>query len=109
MTFIHNKPEVFATTAIAGFSSIYARTARAVTGGVVRATATPEHKVAVVVGGGAGHYPAFAGFVGPGLADAAVAGDVFASPSAHSVAHVAGLLTAVAASCSGLAITPVTS
>lgn len=91
MTFIHNQPEEFATTAIAGFSSIYARTARAVTGGVVRATATPENKVAVVVGGGAGHYPAFAGFVGPGLADAAVAGDVFASPSAHSVAHVCRL------------------
>lgn len=91
MTYIHNQPEVFATTAIAGFSSIFARTARAVAGGVVRATATPENKVAVVVGGGAGHYPAFAGFVGPGLADAAVAGDVFASPSAHSVAHVARL------------------
>ena len=47
--------------------------------------------MAVVVGGGSGHYPAFAGFVGPGLADAAVAGDVFASPSAHSVAHVVRL------------------
>ena len=91
MTFIHNQPEEFATTAIAGYSSIYARTARAVTGGVVRATATPENKVAVVVGGGAGHYPAFAGFVGPGLADAAVAGDVFASPSTHNVAHVCRL------------------
>ena len=42
----------------------------------------------LVVGGGSGHYPAFAGFVGPGLADAAVAGDVFASPSAQAVAHV---------------------
>ena len=50
-----------------------------------------EGKVALVVGGGSGHYPAFAGFVGPGMADAAVAGDVFASPSAHSVAHVTRL------------------
>lgn len=91
MTCIHDAPEVFATTAMAGFSSIYARNVRAVTGGVVRSTATPAGKVAVVVGGGSGHYPAFAGFVGPGFADAAVAGDVFASPSAHSVAHVSRL------------------
>lgn len=91
MTCIHDDPEVFATTAIAGFSSIYSRNVRAVTGGVVRSTATPTGKVAVVVGGGSGHYPAFAGFVGPGFADAAVAGDVFASPSAASVAHVSRL------------------
>lgn len=91
MTCIHDDPEAFATTAIAGFSSIYSRTVRAVTGGVVRSTATPAGKVAVVIGGGSGHYPAFAGFVGPGFADAAVAGDVFASPSAHFVAHVSRL------------------
>ena len=91
MTRIYDDPEVFATTAIAGFSSIYARHVRPVTGGVLRSTATPEGKVALVVGGGSGHYPAFAGFVGPGMADAAVAGDVFASPSAHSVAHVTRL------------------
>ena len=88
MTQIHDRPEDFATTAIAGFCSANARTARPVRGGVVRATATPAGKVALVVGGGSGHYPAFAGFVGPGLADAAVAGDVFASPSAQAVAHV---------------------
>ena len=88
MTCIQNQPEDFATTALAGFSSIYARYVRPVRSGVVRSTATPTTKVAVVVGGGSGHYPAFAGFVGPGLADAAVAGDVFASPSAHGVAHV---------------------
>ncbi|MBK9702835.1 MAG: dihydroxyacetone kinase family protein [Betaproteobacteria bacterium] len=88
MTQIHDRPEDFATTAIAGFCSANARTARPIRGGVVRATATPAGKVVLVVGGGSGHYPAFAGFVGPGLADAAVAGDVFASPSAQAVAHV---------------------
>ena len=88
MTCIYDDPEAFATTALAGFASVYARTARAVTGGVVRSTATPAGKVALVIGGGSGHYPAFAGFVGPGFADAAVAGDVFASPSAHFIAHV---------------------
>jgi D-erythrulose 4-kinase len=91
MTFICDSAETFAATAIAGFGSVNSRTVRCVAGGVVRATATPAGKVALVVGGGSGHYPAFLGFVGPGFADAAVAGDVFASPSAHSVAHVSRL------------------
>lgn len=38
-------------------------------------------KVGVVVGGGSGHEPAFAGYVGRGLADASAIGNVFASPS----------------------------
>ncbi len=88
MTCIYDNPEEFAKTALAGFASVYARHVRPVIGGVVRSTATPEGKVSLVIGGGSGHYPAFAGFVGPGLADAAVAGDVFASPSTHLVANV---------------------
>jgi len=89
MTTILNEPADFAATALAGFCSIHAGQVRPVPGGVVRATATPRGKVALVVGGGSGHYPAFAGYVGPGLADAAVAGDVFASPPAARVAGVA--------------------
>ena len=42
-----------------------------------------------VVGGGSGHYPAFAGLVGPGLAHAAAMGRVFASPSASQVSSAA--------------------
>ncbi len=42
-------------------------------------------RVAVVSGGGAGHEPAHAGFVGPGLLTAAVSGEVFASPSVDAV------------------------
>lgn len=38
-------------------------------------------KVALVSGGGSGHEPAHAGYVGYGMLDAAVAGNVFASPS----------------------------
>lgn len=41
----------------------------------------PKNKVAVVTGGGSGHEPLFAGYVGKGLADAAVLGDIFAAPS----------------------------
>lgn len=40
-----------------------------------------EDKVALISGGGSGHEPAHAGFVGTGMLDAAVCGDVFASPS----------------------------
>lgn len=42
-------------------------------------------KVSVISGGGSGHEPAHAGFVGEGLLTAAVCGDVFASPSAKAV------------------------
>ncbi|GAA5543947.1 dihydroxyacetone kinase family protein [Brucella sp. NBRC 113783] len=88
MTTIFDAPEEFASTALAGFASIFSRYVRHVRGGVVRSTKVPHGKVAVVVGGGSGHYPAFAGYVGPGLADAAVAGDVFASPSTAAVARI---------------------
>lgn len=47
-------------------------------------------KVALVSGGGSGHEPAHAGFVGKGMLTAAVCGDVFASPSVDAV--LAGIL-----------------
>jgi len=47
-------------------------------------------RVALVSGGGAGHEPAHVGFVGRGMLTAAVAGDVFASPSVDAV--LAGIL-----------------
>lgn len=40
-----------------------------------------EEKVTLISGGGNGHEPAHAGLVGKGMLDAAVCGDVFASPS----------------------------
>ena len=44
-----------------------------------------DRQVAVISGGGSGHEPAHAGFVGPGMLSAAVAGQVFTSPSPDSV------------------------
>ena len=44
-----------------------------------------RRKVAVVSGGGAGHEPAHAGFVGAGMLAAAVSGEIFASPSVDAV------------------------
>jgi hypothetical protein len=53
-----------------------------------------KNKVAVISGGGSGHEPAHAGFVGEGMLNAAVCGDVFASPSVDAVLaairHVCG-------------------
>lgn len=50
-----------------------------------------KNQVALVSGGGSGHEPAHAGFVGKGLLTAAVCGDVFASPSVDAV--LAGILS----------------
>lgn len=44
-----------------------------------------KDKVTLICGGGSGHEPAHAGFVGEGMLDAAVCGDVFASPSTIQV------------------------
>jgi dihydroxyacetone kinase len=49
-----------------------------------------KSKVALVSGGGSGHEPAHAGFVGQGMLTAAVCGDVFASPSVDAV--LAGIM-----------------
>lgn len=48
---------------------------------VIKRSQTANNKVALISGGGSGHEPAHAGFVGKGMLDAAVCGDVFASPS----------------------------
>ena len=51
---------------------------------LVRANLT-GNKVALVSGGGSGHEPSHGGFVGEGMLDAAVAGDVFTSPTPDQV------------------------
>ncbi|KIX18122.1 dihydroxyacetone kinase family protein [Paracoccus sp. 228] len=89
MTKIVDRPEDFAATALAGFCAAHADRVIPIPHGALRAHAGAPGKVALVVGGGSGHYPAFLGYVGPGLADGAVAGDVFASPSTSAVAGVA--------------------
>jgi ATP-dependent dihydroxyacetone kinase len=57
---------------------------------VVVRTDWDRSKVALVSGGGSGHEPSHAGFVGRGMLTAAVCGDVFASPSVDAV--LAGIL-----------------
>lgn len=89
MSYVLNDPADFADESAAGFVVAHGDIVRRVSGGVARATATPHGQVAVVIGGGSGHYPAFAGLVGPGIAHGAAMGNVFASPSAHQVRSVA--------------------
>lgn len=55
----------------------------------------PKNTVGVISGGGSGHEPSHAGFVGKGMLRAAVAGEVFSSPPAHHI------LNAIKASDSG--------
>jgi ATP-dependent dihydroxyacetone kinase len=57
---------------------------------VVVRTDWDKAKVALVSGGGSGHEPSHAGFVGQGMLTAAVCGEVFASPSVDAV--LAGIL-----------------
>lgn len=52
---------------------------------VVDAANRSDVGVALVSGGGAGHEPAHAGYVGTGMLTAAVSGDVFSSPSVDAV------------------------
>jgi dihydroxyacetone kinase len=89
MTRLVNNPADFPAELVEGFIESNSRYVRKVFGGVVRATKSRPGKVAVISGGGTGHYPGFLGWVGTGLLDGAVAGNIFSSPSA-SQAHSVG-------------------
>lgn len=88
MTHLYDDPAAFAEDALAGLCDAYSGLLEQVPGGAVRRDrSTP--KVAVLYCGGSGHYPAFAGVVGPGLGDGAVCGNIFTSPSADHAVSVA--------------------
>lgn len=53
-----------------------------------------KDKVAVISGGGAGHEPAHAGYVGYGMLDAAVSGNVFSSPSPDRITEAVSKVNA---------------
>ncbi|OBF54027.1 D-erythrulose 4-kinase [Mycolicibacterium monacense] len=89
MTKLFNDPARFTEDMLVGFLDANSRYVAGVPGGVVRAHKTRPGKVAVVIGGGSGHYPAFCGTVGPGFADGAVVGNIFTSPSTEEAASVA--------------------
>jgi len=89
MTFLHNEPQDFAAESHEGFAAAFSSWVAPVRGGVVRRVRPQSGQVAVVIGGGSGHYPAFGGLVGAGLAHGAALGNVFASPSTQQIYNVA--------------------
>lgn len=88
MTRLVNNPADFPAELVKGFVAANSRYVREVFGGVVRGTESRPGKVAIISGGGTGHYPAFTGWVGAGLIDGAVTGNIFSSPSASQAYSV---------------------
>jgi dihydroxyacetone kinase-like protein len=85
-----NDPDRVTLESIEGFSLAYPDIVKQVAPHVVaRKNAPIPGKVGIVVGGGSGHEPLFLGWVGLGMADAAVLGEVFASPAAPLIVQAA--------------------
>ena len=86
-----NSPNSVAAEAIEGFANTYSRYLRQLEGlqAVVRRSGPAAGEVAVVTGGGSGHEPMFAGYVGPGLAHGSVAGNIFTSPPPEPIYETA--------------------
>ena len=77
-----NDPNRVAAEVVEGFVLAHPHLIRQVGSyqAVVRSDAPIAGKVATVTGGGSGHEPLFVGYVGPGMATASVAGNIFTSP-----------------------------
>ena len=82
---LYNDPKTFREDMLRGYVAAYPDYVVEVPGGVARATKMPEGKIAVINGGGSGHYPAFCGIVGDGFMDGTVVGNVFTSPSTEEL------------------------
>jgi len=80
-----NDPFAVVDEALEGFVGAHDALVALAAPRVVVRRAPARDKVGLVVGGGSGHEPAFAGYVGVGLADAAACGGVFASPPSDVV------------------------
>ena len=79
-----NAPENLTSELLEGYVLAYSD--KVALGGeniVVRANPKCEKKVAIVTLGGSGHEPALSGFVGQGMLDCSVVGDIFAAPGAQ--------------------------
>jgi dihydroxyacetone kinase-like protein len=77
-----NDPFAVVDEALEGFVTAHAEIVAFAEPRVVVRRSPGHDKVGLVIGGGSGHEPAFVGYVGQGLADAAACGNIFASPSA---------------------------
>lgn len=81
-----NDPNQLTPELLQGFALCYPNQVKVVSEKIVlRANPKTKDKVAIVTLGGAGHEPALSGFVGEGMLDASVVGDIFAAPGAPKV------------------------
>jgi dihydroxyacetone kinase-like protein len=95
-----NSVDTFLSESLAGFTTIHHDLVKlGESGNFVQRAAPAEGKVALISGGGSGHEPLHAGFVGVGMLDAACPGQVFTSPTpdqmlaaANAVAGPKGVL-----------------
>ncbi len=78
---IMNTPETFVYDMCHGLAAAHPELEFVEKFKIVKKKEIDDNKVSLISGGGSGHEPAHAGFVGKGMLDAAVCGDVFASPS----------------------------
>src|SRR5438105_10841281 len=82
-----NAPDRVLTESLAGFAAAHADiVSLGVEDKFVRRRELQPGKVALIAGGGAGHEPLHAGFVGRGMLDAACPGQVFTSPTPDQIA-----------------------
>lgn len=84
---IINHPDNVVSEMLEGFELAHSRLVRLLPEHRVALRRTPKRpeKVTLLSGGGSGHEPSHAGYVGYGMLDAAVAGNVFASPNPEQI------------------------
>lgn len=79
-----NNPENITAELLEGYVLAYPKQVKlAAENIIVRAQPKSDDKVAIVTLGGSGHEPALSGFVGQGMLDCSVVGDIFAAPGAQ--------------------------
>ena len=82
---ILNNPDDIVDEMLRGFLKTHSDIVEATEDGrVIKAKNIPDGKVAVITGGGSGHKPAFIGYVGKNMCDAAAVGEICSSPTAKA-------------------------
>src|SRR5699024_8050318 len=83
---IINEPKDVLNEMLEGFAYTHSALIKRIPNtGIIHRTYTNKNKVALVIGGGSGHEPSHAGFVGEGMLAAAVCGEVFTSPTPDQI------------------------
>ncbi len=80
-----NDPEQVERQMIDGMLAAYPSLKELDCGSVLVRKEKKEGKVAIITGGGSGHEPSFAGYIGTGMVDAVAAGAIYSSPSADRI------------------------